>query len=145
MYSVSHEAERRPRTARPPDLPPFLTLILHLACDRIFFPRDSRQSSLRLNSTSERLYKSKGCDTLAVPTSTMVKMPNISLPSPSGGNLGRTKNILHFVQALHIFVAWAMTIAIWTKGDGIDGRTVWYWILVSALRALPFARVEPCS
>lgn len=75
----------------------------------------------------------------------MVKMPNISLPSPSGGNLGRTKNILHFVQALHIFVAWAMTIAIWTKGDGIDGRTVWYWILVSALRALPFARVEPCS
>lgn len=43
--------------------------------------------------------------------------------------MGRTKNLIHFVQALIIFVAWAMTIAIWTKGDGIDGRTVWYWVL----------------
>ena len=60
-------------------------------------------------------------------------------------NSGRMKTITHGVQAVFIFLAWALTIAIWTKGDGIDGRTVWYWILVSALRSLPFARVEPCS
>ncbi|KAJ5099867.1 hypothetical protein N7532_006868 [Penicillium argentinense] len=61
-------------------------------------------------------------------------MANFRIPRPSGGNLGRTKNLIHFTQALIIFVAWAMTIAIWTKGKGdtggaIDGRTVWYWIL----------------
>ncbi|KAJ5145781.1 Tetratricopeptide TPR2 [Penicillium bovifimosum] len=50
------------------------------------------------------------------------------LPRPSGGSLGRTKNILHFVQGFCIFLSWAMTIAIWTKGgSGIDGRTGWYW------------------
>lgn len=57
----------------------------------------------------------------------------LRLPRATGGNLGRTKNIIHFVQAFIIFLAWAMTIAIWTKGDGIDGRTVWYWILVSTI------------
>jgi hypothetical protein len=57
----------------------------------------------------------------------------LRIPRPSGGNLGRTKNIIHFVQAFIIFLAWALTIAIWTKGDGIDGRTVYYWILVSIL------------
>lgn len=61
------------------------------------------------------------------------KMP-LRLPRPSGGNLGRTKNIIHFVQAFIIFLAWALTIAIWTKGDGIDPRTVWYWVLVSVAR-----------
>lgn len=55
----------------------------------------------------------------------------LRLPRPSGGNLGRTKNIIHFVQAFVIFLGWALTIAIWTKGGGIDGRTAWYWILVS--------------
>lgn len=50
--------------------------------------------------------------------------------------MGRTKNIIHFVQAFVIFLAWAMTIGIWTKGDGIDGRTVWYWILVSSILSL---------
>ncbi|KAJ5441970.1 Tetratricopeptide TPR2 [Penicillium cf. griseofulvum] len=50
------------------------------------------------------------------------------MPRPSGGSLGRTKNILHFVQGFSIFLAWAITIAIWTKGgSGIDGRTGWYW------------------
>lgn len=71
----------------------------------------------------------------------MVKMPKMRLPSPSGGNLGRTKNILHFTQAFIIFIAWALIIAIWTKGSGIDGRTVWYWILVSTLHPrLPWPR-----
>jgi len=53
------------------------------------------------------------------------------MPRPSGGSLGRTKNILHYIQGFTIFIAWALTIAIWTKGDGIDGRTGWYWGLVS--------------
>ena len=55
------------------------------------------------------------------------------MPRPSGG-LGRTKNILHFVQGFIIFIAWALTIAIWTKSGGIDGRTGWYWGLVSDAR-----------
>lgn len=41
------------------------------------------------------------------------------------------KNIIHFGQAVVIFFAWALTIAIWTKGGGIDRRTAWYWALVS--------------
>ncbi|KAF7716460.1 Uncharacterized protein PECH_003866 [Penicillium ucsense] len=53
----------------------------------------------------------------------------LRMPRATGGNMGRTKNIIHFVQAFVIFIAWAMTIAVWTKGDGIDGRTVWYWLL----------------
>ncbi|KAJ6107328.1 hypothetical protein N7523_008651 [Penicillium sp. IBT 18751x] len=53
----------------------------------------------------------------------------LRMPRTSGGNLGRTKNLIHFAQAFIIFLAWALTIAIWTKGDGIDGRTVYYWIL----------------
>ncbi|BCR85785.1 uncharacterized protein ACHE_21243S [Aspergillus chevalieri] len=44
-------------------------------------------------------------------------------------NPGRMKNIIHGCQALLIFLAWALTIAVWTKGDGIDGRTAWYWAL----------------
>ncbi|KAI9035466.1 uncharacterized protein KD926_003462 [Aspergillus affinis] len=44
-------------------------------------------------------------------------------------NPGRTKNIIHGVQALLIFLAWALTIAVFTKGDGIDGRSAWYWAL----------------
>ena len=48
-------------------------------------------------------------------------------------NPGRMKNVVHGVQAVLIFLAWALTIAVWTKGDGIDGRTAWYWALVSFL------------
>ncbi|KAE8329950.1 hypothetical protein BDV39DRAFT_171048 [Aspergillus sergii] len=44
-------------------------------------------------------------------------------------NPGRTKNILHGVQGFIIFLAWACTIAVFTKGDGIDGRSAWYWAL----------------
>ena len=68
----------------------------------------------------------------------------LRLPRATGGNLGRTKNIIHFVQAFIIFLAWAMTIAIWTKGDGIDGRTVWYWILVRTILSSkqPFANMS---
>ncbi|KAF9891027.1 hypothetical protein FE257_005284 [Aspergillus nanangensis] len=44
-------------------------------------------------------------------------------------NPGRTKNIIHGVQAFIIFLAWAITIAVFTKGGGIDGRSAWYWAL----------------
>ncbi|GMF70255.1 unnamed protein product [Aspergillus oryzae] len=44
-------------------------------------------------------------------------------------NPGRTKNIIHGVQGFIIFLAWACTIAVFTKGDGIDGRSAWYWAL----------------
>ncbi|OJJ96866.1 hypothetical protein ASPACDRAFT_81071 [Aspergillus aculeatus ATCC 16872] len=44
-------------------------------------------------------------------------------------NPGRTKNIIHGFQGFIIFLAWALTIAVFTKGDGIDGRSAWYWAL----------------
>ncbi|KAF4217724.1 hypothetical protein CNMCM8980_005659 [Aspergillus fumigatiaffinis] len=44
-------------------------------------------------------------------------------------NPGRTKNLIHGVQGFIIFLAWALTIAVFTKGDGIDGRSAWYWAL----------------
>ncbi|KAJ5576197.1 Tetratricopeptide TPR2 [Penicillium sp. DV-2018c] len=63
------------------------------------------------------------------------------IPRPSGGSLGRTKNILHFIQGFCIFLSWAMTIAIWTKGgSGIDGRTGWYWVYLVAVPMWPRAR-----
>ncbi|KAL3477008.1 hypothetical protein BJX99DRAFT_246503 [Aspergillus californicus] len=52
-------------------------------------------------------------------------------------NPGRTKNLIHGLQGFIIFLAWALTIAIFTKGDGIDGRTAWYfglcWLTIPAL------------
>ncbi|KAI9929828.1 hypothetical protein AWENTII_003728 [Aspergillus wentii] len=44
-------------------------------------------------------------------------------------NPGRAKNIVHAAQAFIIFLAWALTIAVFTKGDGIDGRSAWYFAL----------------
>ncbi|PWY85850.1 hypothetical protein BO94DRAFT_557259 [Aspergillus sclerotioniger CBS 115572] len=44
-------------------------------------------------------------------------------------NPGRTKNIIHGFQAFIIFLAWVLTIAVFTKGHGIDGREAWYWAL----------------
>ena len=54
----------------------------------------------------------------------------LKIPTPSV-NPGRIKNIVHGVQAFIIFLAWALTIAVFTKGGGIDGRSAWYWALVS--------------
>lgn len=56
------------------------------------------------------------------------------IPRPSV-NPARIKNIIHGVQAFIIFLAWALTIAVFTKGDGIDGRSAWYWALVSLLES----------
>ncbi|PWY79135.1 hypothetical protein BO70DRAFT_397252 [Aspergillus heteromorphus CBS 117.55] len=52
----------------------------------------------------------------------------MQLPRPSF-NPGRTKNLIHGLQAFIIFLAWALTIAVFTRGDGIDGRSAWYWAL----------------
>lgn len=43
----------------------------------------------------------------------------------------RAKNVIHAIQALVIFVGWAMTIAILTKGGKTDGRIWYYFALVS--------------
>ncbi|KAL3460849.1 hypothetical protein BJX64DRAFT_262324 [Aspergillus heterothallicus] len=52
-------------------------------------------------------------------------------------NPGRTKNLIHGFQGFLIFLGWALTIAVFTKGGGIDGRSGWYfalcWISIPAL------------
>jgi translocation protein SEC72 len=52
-------------------------------------------------------------------------------------NAARTKNSLHAIQGFIIFLAWVLTIAVFTKGDGVDGRSGWYfgmcWLSIPAL------------
>jgi translocation protein SEC72 len=50
------------------------------------------------------------------------------LPSASPG---RVKTLIHAAQAFLIFLAWAMTIAVFTKSGGIDGRSGWFFGVVS--------------
>ncbi|EEP79472.1 conserved hypothetical protein [Uncinocarpus reesii 1704] len=50
-----------------------------------------------------------------------MKLPHI--------NSARTKNIIHAFQAFIIFLAWAMTIAVFTRNGKTDGRTAWYFAL----------------
>lgn len=45
--------------------------------------------------------------------------------SPFARYYQRAKNVLHAIQALAIFIAWALTIAILSKAGKSDGR-VWY-------------------
>jgi len=56
------------------------------------------------------------------------------LPSASPG---RVKTLIHAAQAFLIFLAWAMTIAVFTKSGGIDGRSGWFfgvcWLSLPAL------------
>lgn len=47
----------------------------------------------------------------------------------------RVKNLIHAIQALAIFIAWAISIAILTKGGRTDGRVRYYFALVSSSRA----------
>lgn len=58
-------------------------------------------------------------------------------------NPARIKNIIHAFQAFAIFLGWALTIAVFTKGDGIDGRSGWYFGLVccqaSSINFLPLS------
>ena len=46
----------------------------------------------------------------------------------------RAKNVIHAIQALAIFIAWAITIAILTKGGKLDGRIWYYFALVSRFK-----------
>ncbi|KAN0085510.1 hypothetical protein V8E54_001977 [Elaphomyces granulatus] len=52
-------------------------------------------------------------------------------------NAASTKNGLHAIQGLIIFLAWVLTIAVFTKGNGVDGRSGWYfgmcWLSIPAL------------
>lgn len=44
--------------------------------------------------------------------------------------LGKVKAGLHATQALFIFIAWALTIAVLTRDGGIGGQTWFYFVLV---------------
>ncbi len=46
-------------------------------------------------------------------------------------HLPKVKNALHGVQAFTIFLAWCVTIAVFTKSGKTDGRTKYYFALVS--------------
>ena len=48
----------------------------------------------------------------------------------------RTKNAIHAIQAIAIFVAWALTIAILTKNGKLDGRIWYYFALVSNYKGI---------
>lgn len=40
------------------------------------------------------------------------------------------KSYIHGLQGLIIFLAWALTIAVFTKSGKTDGRTKFYFVLV---------------
>lgn len=54
----------------------------------------------------------------------------------------RAKNVIHAIQALAIFVAWAMIIALLTKGGKLDGRIWYYFALVGNFQSLISLRRE---
>ncbi|KAI5292867.1 hypothetical protein KEM52_006011 [Ascosphaera acerosa] len=45
------------------------------------------------------------------------------------GDSSRTKAIIHACQGVIIFIAWAMTIAVFTREGSTDGRTAYYFAL----------------
>jgi translocation protein SEC72 len=45
-------------------------------------------------------------------------------------SFGQIKNYVHIFQAVVLFIAWAMTIAIFTRDGQNDGRVGWYFGLV---------------
>ena len=47
------------------------------------------------------------------------------------GTLQKGKNAVHAIQGLAVFVAWALTIAVFTQPGNSDGRTRFYFVLVS--------------
>lgn len=54
--------------------------------------------------------------------------------------LTRTKNFIHAAQAFVILLAWILTIAVYVASGSTDGRTSWFFALVSALSHLTFHR-----
>lgn len=45
--------------------------------------------------------------------------------------LQKTKNAIHGVQGLFIFIAWAVMIGVFTRDGNSDGRSKYYFVLVS--------------
>jgi hypothetical protein len=45
-------------------------------------------------------------------------------------SLQKIKNYTHAVQGVLIFLAWVLTIAVFTREGSSDGRTGWYFGLV---------------
>lgn len=56
--------------------------------------------------------------------------PSMKVPSTSPA---RIKNLLHGLQGFLIFLAWVLTIAVFTKSGGIDGRSGWFFGVVRDL------------
>ena len=52
-------------------------------------------------------------------------------------SLTNTKNYIHAAQAFVVLVAWILTIAIYVANGSTDGRTSWFFALVSTLPAPP--------
>ena len=46
---------------------------------------------------------------------------------------GQFKNYIHIGQAVVLFIAWAMTIAVFTRPGNSDGRVGWYFGLVRTI------------
>jgi len=55
-------------------------------------------------------------------------------------SLTKIKNYTHATQGALIFLAWALTIAVFTSNGHSDSRTGWFFALV---RTLPSAGVTP--
>jgi hypothetical protein len=51
-------------------------------------------------------------------------------------NVTRIKGFFHAFQAFLIFLAWALTIAVFTRDGATDGRTAWFFALVGYLLLL---------
>jgi len=54
--------------------------------------------------------------------------------------LPKAKNAAHAIQALTIFLGWCLTIAIFTQDGSTDGRTRYFFALVSTY---PIPTVAP--
>jgi len=52
-------------------------------------------------------------------------------------HLQSIKNVIHGIQGFVTFVAWALTIAVFTKSGNTDGRTKYFFALV---RSSPLSR-----
>ena len=52
-------------------------------------------------------------------------------------SLTRTKNFIHAAQACLILLAWILTIAVYVASGSTDGRTNWFFALVSPPPSAP--------
>jgi hypothetical protein len=47
-------------------------------------------------------------------------------------SLTKTKNFIHAAQAFVILLGWILTVAVYVASGSTDGRTSWFFALVSA-------------